>query len=104
MRIEGRLFQHHAGERGFVTRRIAGETIVVPVSSQVGDLDSVYTFNDAGSRVWSMLERPVSIATIAAALAEEFDAPEEQIAGDVAELIQALQERGLVSEVEGIDA
>lgn len=104
MTVEGRIFQQRMTEPGFVTRRIAGETIVVPVSSHVGDLDSIYTFNEVGSRVWTLLEQPASVETIAAVLADEYEAPAEQIAADVAELLEALQERGLIHPVATAEA
>ena len=100
MTIESRMFQQRAKEPGFVTRRIAGETIVVPVSGHVGDLDSIYTFNEVASRIWSLLERPVSVETIAALIAEEYEAPAGQIASDVRELLETLHGRGLIQSVE----
>jgi hypothetical protein len=96
MTIENRVFQQRTDDPGVVTRRIAGETIVVPVSSHVGHLDSIYTFNEVGSRVWTLLERPASVGTIAAILAEEYDATADDIAGDIAELVDALLESGLI--------
>jgi hypothetical protein len=104
MTIESRVFQQRAEEPGFVTRRIAGEMIVVPVSSHVGDLDSIYTFNEVGARIWSLLEQPVSIGTIAAVLAQEYDAPADRIAGDVTELLETLQDRGLIRAVAAVEA
>ena len=85
-----------SGDNGFVTRRIAGETIVVPVSSRVGDLDSIYALNEVGSRVWTLLERPASIDEIAAILCDEYDAPSEQITTDLVELLDELRANGLV--------
>ena len=90
------VLQQSTGEPGFVTRRIAGETIVVPVSSRVGDLDAIYTLNEVGSRIWSLLERPISVDTIVALLCEEYDASPERIRTDVLELLDMLQEKGLI--------
>ena len=85
-----------SGDSGFVTRRIAGETIIVPVSSRVGDLDAIYTLNEVGSRVWTLLEAPQSVQEIAAALCEEYDVPQEQLTRDLVELLDELQASGLV--------
>lgn len=103
MTDEERIFQRRTEEPGLVTRRIAGETIVVPVSARVGDLDSIYTFNDAGSRVWALLEQPMSAQAITAALAEEYDAPAAQIAADVTELLEILQNSGLIRLVDATE-
>ena len=96
--------QHTTGEPSFVTRRIGGETIVVPVSSRVGDLDAIYTFNEVGSRIWSLLEKPVAIETLVAFLSEEYDAPPEQVAVDVLELLTTLQDKALVCTVDAPEA
>lgn len=88
--------QQASGDSGFVTRRIAGETLIVPVSSRVGDLDAIYTLNEVGSRVWTLIEAPTSAEEIATALCEEYDAPREQVARDLAELLDELQANGLV--------
>ena len=41
---------------------IAGETIVVPIRGQVGDLESIYNLNEVGSVIWEMTDgqTPVS--------------------------------------------
>lgn len=88
--------QQASGDSGFVTRRIAGETIIVPVSSHVGDLDAIYTLNEVGSRVWALLEAPQSVDEIAAALCDEYDVPQEQLRRDLVELLDELQANGLV--------
>jgi hypothetical protein len=96
-----RLFvQHATGDSSFVTRRIGGETIVVPVSSRVGDLDAIYTFNEVGSRIWSLLETPTALDTLVAVLSEEYDAPAEQLASDVRELLTTLQDKALIHTVD----
>lgn len=96
MTADRRMMQQSSGDNGFVTRRIAGETIIVPVSSRVGDLDAIYTLNDVGSRVWTLLEAPTSVQEILAVLGQEYDAPREQVESDLVELLDELQANGLV--------
>jgi hypothetical protein len=96
-----RTVQQNSGDTGFVTRRVAGETIVVPVSSRVGDLDSIYTLNEVGARVWTLLETPTSVQDILATLCDEYDARRDQIETDLIELLDTLQSNGLVRFAEG---
>ncbi len=47
----------HAGQlfvrsQSVVSRRVAGETLIVPVRGKVGDLASIYSFNGTGSLIW----------------------------------------------------
>ena len=56
-KVEGaRVVRAQGDERRFVTRQIAGETLIIPIASQVGDLDAIYTLNEVGSRIWALLE------------------------------------------------
>lgn len=80
----------------FVTRHIAGETIIVPVSGDVGDLEAVYTLNDVGSFIWQLIDGRRSAQAIAEAVSAEFDVTLEQAAQDVDELLGALESKKLV--------
>lgn len=82
--------------RTVVTRRIAGETILVPVAGDVGDLESVYTLNDVGSFVWDLIDGQRSAQAIAEAVCADYDVALEQAAPDVDELLTALTSKGLV--------
>jgi len=79
-----------------VTRRIADETILVPVSSRVGDLDSIYTLTEVGSRIWSLLkESPVTIDQIVDVVCAEYDVTPDAARSDAAAFIEMLVSRKL---------
>jgi coenzyme PQQ synthesis protein D (PqqD) len=79
-----------------VTRRIAGETILVPVAGNVGDLEAVYTLNDVGSFIWDLIDGRRSAMAIAEAVSAGYDVPLEQAVPDVDELLDALISKRLV--------
>jgi hypothetical protein len=83
-----------------VTRRIAGETILVPVASDVGDLDAVYTLNEVASFIWDRIDDLHSTRAIAEAVSAEYDVPLDRAARDVDELLSALESKGLVRAAE----
>lgn len=80
----------------FVTRAIGGDTVVVPICSGVGELDSIYTLNEVGSRVWQMLAEPCSVRRLAETICAEYEVEMETAAFDVGELLDALESRELV--------
>jgi hypothetical protein len=82
-----------------VTRRIAGETLILPVTGHVANLDSIYVMNAVGSRIWDLLAAPTPIDRIADTLADEFDVSAERASADVAEFLNVLSERGLIEYV-----
>jgi hypothetical protein len=94
MTTSGDLRFRKAGE--YATRKIGGETIVVPIRSNVADLESIYTFNEVGGAVWTRLDAEKSVREIAREIAEEFDVTEEAATEDVRRFLATLSEEGLV--------
>lgn len=85
----------------------AGDRLVVPqhvMARVVGDeyviLDletgTYYGLDAVGARVWSLLAEGVALDAICDRLVEEYDVAREQARSDVASLIEALRERGLL--------
>lgn len=79
-----------------VSRVVAGETLIVPVRGKVGDLASIYRFNETGSLIWKLLETPRSLEDLVAAVAEEYEAAHERVEKDVAQFVSDMRSAGLV--------
>jgi len=84
-----------------VTRAIAGETLIIPIARATADLESIYTLNAVGSRIWELLERPVAPSRLVATITLEFDVSPAEAASDVAEFLDSLRAAGLIAPVEG---
>jgi hypothetical protein len=56
----------------FVARKIAGETVLVPIRQRLGDLESIYTMNEVATFIWERLAEPITLAQIADAVESEF--------------------------------
>jgi len=84
-----------------VSREIAGEVIVVPIRGHVGDLDSVYTLNELGARIWRMLDGQTSVARIAETVAAEYEVTADAAAKDAEEFLGALDAAGLIGAAPG---
>ena len=82
----------------FVARKIAGETILVPVRGRVGDLDAIYNLNEVGGFIWTLLDGRSAFDQIVEAVCSEFDVQPDQAARDTAEFLGALADAGLVQE------
>jgi hypothetical protein len=91
-----RISPERNGNREFVTRRIADETIIVPVVGGVGDLDAIFTLNDVGSHIWRLLDGPTTVDAIVAAIADEFDVSPDRAERDVVEFLEKLADAGLI--------
>jgi coenzyme PQQ synthesis protein D (PqqD) len=87
--------EQHA-DREFVTRRIADETIIVPVVGGVGDLDAIFTLNDVASHIWTLVQAPTTVDAIVADLVRTFDVPADRAERDALEFLDALAGAGLI--------
>ena len=87
-----------ARKDGLVARAIAGETIIVPVSGNVGDLDSVFTLDEVGTAIWGRLDGRAGAEEIAAAVAAEYDVEPGRARLDVEEFLGELAGLGIVEE------
>ena len=84
-----------------VTRAIAGETLIIPIVRATADLESIFTLNAVGSRIWELLERPVAPSQLVATIAREFDVSPDDAARDVAEFLDSLRAAGLIAPLAG---
>jgi len=94
------MFVQRADDRrSFVTREIGGETLIVPVTGHVMELESIYVLNPVGSRIWELLRSPTTTDQIAAIVAGEFAVSPQDAAADTAEFLDSLATRGLIQEM-----
>ena len=82
--------------RKVVSQVVANEAIVVPVCEDSAKAGSVYTFNESGTTIWSMIEKGRSAAEVAAYLESEYDISAEQAAEDTKAFLAALAKEGLI--------
>ncbi len=90
-----------AKDSNLVTRRIAGETIIVPVRSRVAELDCVYTVNEVGSLIWDLVEHGTPLSEIATAICSAYEVTPEEAVRDLGEFLTDLEAAGLVRQTAG---
>jgi coenzyme PQQ synthesis protein D (PqqD) len=82
--------------RAVVSRVVGGETLIVPIRGKVGDLASIYSFNETGSLVWRLLEKPGTLAELVAAVAQEYNVDHPRAERDVKQFVGDMLSVGLV--------
>ena len=86
--------------RNVVSRVVAGEAIVVPIRRGAADMDSIYTFNDTGSLLWSLIEKGGTTWDLTAQLQSEYGITAEQAVADTEKFIEELKQAGLIEVTE----
>ena len=79
-----------------VSRRIAGEAVLVPVRSQVAEIDCLFTLNDLGSQVWDLLDGERTVSQIAEVICESYEVTADEVMRDLLEFLAALESAGLI--------
>jgi hypothetical protein len=82
--------------RAVVSRRVEGETWIVPVRGKAGDLASIYSFNRTGSLIWQSLESPRGRPELMQVLEQECAVEHEQAERDVAQFLNDMLSAELV--------
>jgi hypothetical protein len=56
-----------------VTRKTGNEYVLVPITDNIADMNSVYTLNETGAFIWEHIDGKKSIEEIIIALTAEYD-------------------------------
>ena len=90
MKDEINLSSLYCKKEDIVTRRIAGETLLVPIRSHLADMQRIYGLNPEGEYIWQQLDGRHSLAQIHAGVTANFAVTGEQAESDIREFIGQL--------------
>lgn len=84
--------------RGDVLLRVvAGEQILVPIRSNVADMQSIFALTGIGAAVWELLDGVRTLNGVLAAIVEQYEIGTEQAWDDLRAFVAQLCEAGLVT-------
>ncbi len=81
-----------------VFRKIGDECILVPIRQGVGDLESIYTLNETGARIWELVDGTAKGTEIRDRIIEEFDVTPEEAEEDLVHHLKELASIKAVTE------
>jgi len=90
------IYRH---DDSIVSRRIEDEVILVPIRQNVADLESIYTLNEVGARIWEQMDGQRTTAQIVASTVEEFNVTEDEAQKDLGEFVEQLTAMGAIARV-----
>lgn len=67
----------------YIFRKIADESVLVPIRQDVASMDSIYTLNSVGALIWECLAQPATQADLGKAVLDEYDADPEILRSDL---------------------
>jgi hypothetical protein len=73
-----------------VTRKTGNEYVLVPVTDNIADMDSVYTLNETGAFIWEQIDGNRTISGIITLLTGEFDIDNDTATADVVDFLNKM--------------
>lgn len=80
-----------------VTRKTGNEYVLVPVTSNIADMNSVFTLNETGAFIWENIDGKKRVEEIISALEEEYEIDRKTAEEDVFQFIENLRKYLIVS-------
>ncbi len=90
----------YAKSPNIVSRKVAEETVLVPVQQPLGEEACIFTLSEVGARVWELLDGKKSVREIRNAILSEFDVKPEVAEKDLSGLLAQLKRVGAVRPVD----
>ena len=91
------LSQVYAISEDVVVREIDDEIIIIPIVSGIGDMeDELYSMNPTGKAILQHIDGERTLEQIAQDLSAAYDAPIDEITGDVLGLVGELVKRRML--------
>ena len=84
-----------------VTRQIAGETLLVPIRSQVADMQNIFALTHTSAEyIWQQLDGKQNLEQIHQGIMDNFQVENQQALSDLREFISQLLDAGIIEEGE----
>jgi hypothetical protein len=81
-----------------VTRKTGNEYVLVPITNNIADMNSVYTLNETGAFIWEHINGKRSIEEIIGALTTEYNIDNDTALKDIFSFIDNMSKYLIISE------
>ena len=75
-----------------VFRRINDECLLIPLTDNIADMDSLYRLNETGVFIWELIDGKRDIRDITARMAEEFGVGPDEAEKDILEFLEQVKD------------
>ena len=82
----------------FLLKEIAGSYMVVPVGSELVDMNCMITLNESGAFLWKSLSEETTKEAVLEAMLKEYDVDKDTALADIEEFIANLRNIGALDE------
>lgn len=79
-----------------ILRKIAGETMLIPIEETVGEYNGIFTLTPAGALIFECIEQGKTEDEIPDIICENFEVDREEAAADAKEFLNSLKSFGII--------
>lgn len=83
-------------KEGFMLRKVAGDTVVVPTGKATLDFNGMITLNETGAFLWKALQNETDEDALIQLMLKEYEADENTVREDLKAFINKLEGAGLL--------
>lgn len=80
-----------------VTRNTGNECVLVPVTNNIADMNSVYTLNETGAFIWELIDGKKNIEELINAVVNKYDTDYSTATRDVLSFIEKMSDYLILS-------
>ncbi|MBI4436446.1 MAG: PqqD family protein [Candidatus Omnitrophica bacterium] len=81
-----------------VSRKIAEETVLVPIRQTLGEEPAIFTLNEVGARIWELIDGKKSVREVCETVISEFEIDPHVAEKDLLGLLAQFKETGIIRE------
>lgn len=74
-----------------VFRRINDECLLIPLTDNIADMNSLYRLNETGVFIWELIDGKRDIRDITAMMAEEFEVDPDEAEKDIMQFLEQVK-------------
>ena len=81
-----------------VTRKTGNEYVLIPVSNNIADMNSVYTLNETGTFIWELIDGKNTIEDLINSVVNKYDADVSTATKDVFSFIEKMKQYLIINQ------
>ena len=96
--MKGYELMKYRQKEHIVTRKVAGEVLLVPVKGRLADMQHLFSLNETAEVIWQSLKSAQTEEALVQKVTDTFNVEAETARADVRELLDVLLKRALIEQ------
>lgn len=84
----------YISNNNFVISEVAGETVLVPLTDSIAQMDRIFVLSETGACILKFIEQPHSLSEIVENILNEFESTSDVVTPDAEEFLESVVKNG----------